>query len=865
MRSVKKMCSLVLVAAVSVSSGILPQSDKIEAAAKVVLSTKKLIITKGKSKVLKLKNAKKKVSWKQSTKKYVSIRKTGKNSIRITGKKSGITKITAKYGKKKYTCKVTVKKAVSTSTPMAKPTTASTKKPIVCEPNSKVTIKVNKKAINAANMFGETLSNHRSMQVTQSCAKGLSCVEMCYFDERTCYFRSEKEERYVHGNRVLSYLGGDDSEERYYAVGLPFLMGDKTVSQIIQESEPVQWGIEEDETILSCYSKEGKIYLTSKLDKDSVAEAYGQLAEGKKGVYALFESILDEDSLELIQNKEYLCDQDGNKEWMKTSTHTYDVEQPDRVTKMSEIYDDHMTNENLERRKLNLSIGTGFTDEIKKTISIPKGDDFLIIYGDKWREKYDTVAYVDKSFTQRYVWEKADRQEDVSLYFNRLDTSGEESDTISYADGVSAKMSNPDFWADLSETPDKLLATDECVVQRNQEMLEKQGTNLTDLKNYPETYNGIAIRDSLAKSVTTDANRTNYYANGVKVDKTAYFDGIRENIVGNEAVTESDTVTYAICTTRTELKWCPTSDYIGYSAKDTDNEAVLSAIGINEPMIIKARTADGKFYWGYSENCYGWVAAEDVAICSSKEEWMDAWDVQVGKEDFLVVTTDRVVTETSFYNPAISARTLTLGTRLKLVAKENIPDNLDGRGVWSNYVVYMPTRDADGKYVKEMALISEHSNVSVGYLPVTERNILHLAFECLGNRYGWGGSVDAMDCSMYASCVYRCFGFVLPRNTTWQVLIPSFKSIASKTDDDKTEDIRQSHVGSILYFPGHEMLYLGRYKGRSYVISALGSLVDVGDESVRSVYSVTINTLDAKRKDGKTWLTHLSGINSFEF
>ena len=118
---------------------------------------------------------------------------------------------------------------------------------------------------------------------------------------------------------------------------------------------------------------------------------------------------------------------------------------------------------------------------------------------------------------------------------------------------------------------------------------------------------------------------------------------------------------------------------------------------------------------------------------------------------------------------------------------------------------------------------------------------------------------------MYASCVYRCFGFVLPRNTTWQVLIPSFKSIASKTDDDKTEDIRQSHVGSILYFPGHEMLYLGRYKGRSYVISALGSLVDVGDESVRSVYSVTINTLDAKRKDGKTWLTHLSGINSFEF
>ena len=155
--------------------------------------------------------------------------------------------------------------------------------------------------------------------------------------------------------------------------------------------------------------------------------------------------------------------------------------------------------------------------------------------------------------------------------------------------------------------------------------------------------------------------------------------------------------------------------------------------------------------------------------------------------------------------------------------------------------------------------------MSVGYLPFTERNILKVAFECLGNRYGWGGSLEAMDCSLYVCLVYRCFGFSLPRNTSWQQAIPSFNKIEGKTDDEKTGEIKKSHVGSVLYFSGHEMMYLGRYKGRTYVISALGTVFDVGDTTKRSVYNVSINTLDVKRANGNTWLANLSGINTFQF
>ena len=204
-----------------------------------------------------------------------------------------------------------------------------------------------------------------------------------------------------------------------------------------------------------------------------------------------------------------------------------------------------------------------------------------------------------------------------------------------------------------------------------------------------------------------------------------------------------------------------------------------------------------------------------------------------------------------------------MGTTLKLAKKEDIPAALDGRNDWHNYVVYLPTRDDKGNYVKKVGLISEHSKVHVGYVPYTERNLLQIAFECLGNRYGWGGSMDAMDCSAYVVSVYHCFGFNLPRNTTWQRAMDDCIDFTEKTDKQKKKLIEQASIGSVLYFKGHEMMYLGSYNGKQYVISALGSVMDVEDESVRSVYNVAINTLDVKRRDGTTWLTNLTGMNDF--
>lgn len=79
-----------------------------EAATKIKLSAKTATIKVGKTKTLKLKGAKaSKVKWSSSNKKIATVNSKGK----VKAKKKGKVTITAKYKNKKYTCKVTVKKA----------------------------------------------------------------------------------------------------------------------------------------------------------------------------------------------------------------------------------------------------------------------------------------------------------------------------------------------------------------------------------------------------------------------------------------------------------------------------------------------------------------------------------------------------------------------------------------------------------------------------------------------------------------------------------------------------------------------------------------------------------------------------------
>ena len=111
MKKMKKGFALFLVLVMAVS--VIPQ-NAFAAKKKVKLNKKAITVTVGESAKLLLKNNKKKVKWIiASGKKNVTLSKKKKTGVIIKGKKAGKAKVQAKIGKKKYVCKVTVKKAAT--------------------------------------------------------------------------------------------------------------------------------------------------------------------------------------------------------------------------------------------------------------------------------------------------------------------------------------------------------------------------------------------------------------------------------------------------------------------------------------------------------------------------------------------------------------------------------------------------------------------------------------------------------------------------------------------------------------------------------------------------------------------------------
>ena len=108
--------------------------------------------------------------------------------------------------------------------------------------------------------------------------------------------------------------------------------------------------------------------------------------------------------------------------------------------------------------------------------------------------------------------------------------------------------------------------------------------------------------------------------------------------------------------------------------------------------------------------------------------------------------------------------------------------------------------------------------------------------------------------------VYKCFGFELARNGNWQEAMPMVKvDMKNMCSEERIKFLDALPVGTIMNFPGHVIMYLGKSNGKYYVISSTGSIMQPEDPSVRQrVRSTIINTLDIKRSNGNTWFDELT-------
>jgi hypothetical protein len=237
------------------------------------------------------------------------------------------------------------------------------------------------------------------------------------------------------------------------------------------------------------------------------------------------------------------------------------------------------------------------------------------------------------------------------------------------------------------------------------------------------------------------------------------------------------------------LRSYPTNHYSNDYDMDRFQETSLN---VGEGVAIYHESSDGNWYFAQAENYNGWIEKKYVAVCSFDEmvEFLNASDRLVVVSDYVVINNAHVRMGQSF--PLTSLDT-------------------------KSYQILFPTRKADGSLELVTNLIEPSDDYSVGYLEYTYENMIRQAFKLLGIDYSWGDkNKDGRDCSSTMNAIFKSFGFVMPRNTSNQLAIPTH---GLRVNGLSPVSIKKYKPGTMIFTSSHVMLYIGEdQNGNPYLL-----------------------------------------------
>ena len=430
-------------------------------------------------------------------------------------------------------------------------------------------------------------------------------------------------------------------------------------------------------------------------------------------------------------------------------------------------------------------------------------------------------------------------------------------DFVRQPHNVSYAMTDAAYWTrDLNDAP---IRTPEQIIQFNAENVITLGDmsegELT-LYELGDTISGSRVRE-LVNGVSSPSEPSECYLNG-RPTTQEYWEKLEKKL-NSENIPDTVQIRYGFSTARSSLRIYPSTDFIGEDKEDRFYDLmVMSEYMPFQPLAVVHETADGEWYYVLFDGFGGWVQKKYVALCDSREEWLERSE----PEDFLVVTGRELRLQYDEKCRALSNQLIPMGTKLPLVKRTDAPRFINDRDTAGCYIVKLPVRGNDGRITDRYSLISEKEDVHIGYLEYTSKNVVDLAMKRYGDRYGWAGLGYSNDCSGITDEIFRCFGIKLPRVSSQIGAVNAVKNydVTGYTDEEKLELLKTVPAGTVLYIRGHIMIYLGMKEGTPFCISAAGTYYD-DEGDAYEVNCVTINDMtQTYRKSGNTWLTDLAGV-----
>jgi cell wall-associated NlpC family hydrolase len=413
---------------------------------------------------------------------------------------------------------------------------------------------------------------------------------------------------------------------------------------------------------------------------------------------------------------------------------------------------------------------------------------------------------------------------------------------VSYFDGIyTAKL-----WLRTVSHPDKIIMNEEQINCFNQEIRKRQPQIVQDIAVHQKEVPGDSIKSAIEKAFP----QKQFYHQGQQLEKFFCDDLFEE--MDAKGVKKNSKVQFAYSIRGTSIRSFPSKMFV--TDNPSDNEFDLfqeTALDPAEPVIILHESKSGE--WSFVQTSFfrGWVPAADLAVAGVRHIWLDY--LQTAR--FLVVTGSKLRLGYNPYSPEISELEFLMGAKIPLATQDEVPDVIDNQSPEGCYVVKLPVQGGDGELTFKQALVPRVSDVSVGYLPYTRAAVIRQAFKMQGERYGWGGLFKSRDCSAFVRDIYRCFGFHFPRNSGEQMLLPGKAfSFVGANRQERQRLLDQLPSGSLLFFPGHVMLYLGKHKDNYYVTHAIAYYGEKEKRDTDGSYipvplnAVTVSPLSLRRR-----------------
>jgi cell wall-associated NlpC family hydrolase len=379
--------------------------------------------------------------------------------------------------------------------------------------------------------------------------------------------------------------------------------------------------------------------------------------------------------------------------------------------------------------------------------------------------------------------------------------------------GIKDAHLDPAFWTQRQPHAERVILDETAITAQNAKLVRIDGS-MNDLEAMPPQLPAAQVR-AWIEELSRRPTHTLYDETGREVAADTLDDLVAALNVDDVPLVQH--TRYGMVVRRADLRTFPTRMRVFNSPDDGDIDRFQeSALFPGTPVVIAHTSNDGEWLFVISPRYEAWIEKQYVAEGRSEEIF-----AYTRKAPYLIVTGSTVRTVYTREQAAVSDLQLDMGVRVPLLTSWPANEPVNGQHAYAAHVIELPIRGDDGALGFSPALLPRTADVATRYLPFTAENLVQQSFKFLGERYGWGHSYNARDCSGFVSEIYRSFGIALPRNTRDQGLSRAFDRIELTTDDTHEERLailETLQVGDLIYIPGHVMMVIGYDNGMPYVI-----------------------------------------------